>query len=133
MKNGYFCWSVYCGFSLFLNVHILNVHVLNGYIFTCKFDGDIHLEPYISNDFFSFPKLAYFRITNKLYIASQKSRLYISSPSMKPNLTWWGGFETKRFQESGSIRRNQMSVALATVRLNVSLLTCYVKTWVNAD
>ena len=41
---------------------------------------------------------------------------------MKPTLTWWGDFETKRFQRRVSKRRAQPSVKVTTVRLNGSFL-----------
>ena len=41
---------------------------------------------------------------------------------MKPTLTWWGDFETKRFQRRVSKRRAQLSVKVTTVRLNGSFL-----------
>ena len=46
------------------------------------------------------------------------TKLVLQSPSMKPTLTWWGGFQIKLFQQSPSTRRAQRSVAVTTIRLN---------------
>ena len=43
---------------------------------------------------------------------------------MKP-MTCWGSVKTKRFQQSASTRRAQLSVAVTTVRLNVSFYLLY--------
>ena len=52
--------------------------------------------------------------------------------TIKLTLSWWGGLSTKKFWQSPSTRRAQLSVAAITVR-STDLLNCYVKSWVNTD
>ena len=40
-------------------------------------------------------------------------------------MTWWWGFQTKRFQRGASTRRSQLSVVATTVRLSGSSLLLY--------
>ena len=61
------------------------------------------------------------------------------TPSMKLNVVWWcGSFRTKRFQQSASTRRAQLSCYNRCNRLlqpsgEMDLLFCYIKNWFNAD
>ena len=54
------------------------------------------------------------------------------SLSMNLSLSWLGDFSTKKFHQSVSTRRAQLSIAGTTVS-STDLLKCYVKTWVNTD
>ena len=47
--------------------------------------------------------------------------------SMKPILLLWVVFQTNRFQQSTSMRRVQLSIAVTTVWLNVSILLLFAK------
>ena len=48
-----------------------------------------------------------------------------NTPLMKPTLTWWGGFQSTRVQQSASTGRAQLSIAVTTIRLNGSSLLLY--------
>ena len=52
--------------------------------------------------------------------------------SMKLSLSWWGVLSTKKFYQSASTRRAQLSVAVTTVK-STDPLNSNVKTWVNTD
>ena len=53
---------------------------------------------------------------------SLASHQHIHSPSMKVSLIWLGGFQTKRFQQSASMRKAQLRVAITTITLKGSSL-----------
>ena len=112
-------------------------------VFNTVFNSDVILIT-LSNDLIFYIVFCLLISNTSCSIPSPQFRIWLFQPpryatgyrirdhstSMKLTLSWWGGLSTKKFQQSLSTRRAQLSVAATTVR-STDLLNCNVKTWVN--